>query len=256
MLDMIAVASFVVLGVMLILWLIHLMVENASIVDIGWAGNFSLIAFVVFLLGPGDMLRRALISAMVLLWSLRLTFYLFKRVVGKPEEGRYQQLRRQWGGNIKLKFLLFFLFQGVLNIVLSLPFFLAGMNGRPSLSWLEFAGVGIWLIAFVGESVADAQLQRFKARPENAGKVCQAGLWRYSRHPNYFFEWLIWVAFFLFALASPYGYLAVISPLLMLYFLFKVTGIPATEEQALRSKGEAYRRYQETTSVFVPWFRS
>jgi steroid 5-alpha reductase family enzyme len=110
-------------------------------------------------------------------------------------------------------------------------------------------------LALIGEAVADAQLAAFKRTPHAPGEVCQRGLWNYSRHPNYFFEWLIWVAWALFALASPYGWLAVACPLLMFYFLFRVTGIPATEAQALRSKGEAYRAYQRSTSAFVPWFK-
>jgi steroid 5-alpha reductase family enzyme len=121
------------------------------------------------------------------------------------------------------------------------------------LSHLEYAGAVLWVFAFLGEVLADAQLARFKANPVNRGKVCDLGLWRFSRHPNYFFEWLIWVSYALFALASPHGYLGLISPALILFFLLKVTGIPATEAQALRSKGEAYRRYQQTTSVFIPW---
>ena len=112
----------------------------------------------------------------------------------------------------------------------------------------------LWAVALTGEAVADRQLARFKARPSSRGRTCREGLWRYSRHPNYFFEWLVWVAYALFALASPYGALALICPVVMLYLLFRVTGIPATEAQALRSKGDDYRRYQATTSVFVPWF--
>jgi steroid 5-alpha reductase family enzyme len=104
--------------------------------------------------------------------------------------------------------------------------------------------------------VADQQLKRFRQDPANKGKVCQTGLWNYSRHPNYFFEWLVWVAFFLAAAATPLGWLTVYCPALMLYFLFRVTGIPATEEQSIRTKGEAYREYQRTTSVFVPWKKS
>jgi steroid 5-alpha reductase family enzyme len=109
-------------------------------------------------------------------------------------------------------------------------------------------------VAWIGESAADFQLMYFKSKPANHGVICQVGLWKYSRHPNYFFESLIWIAFALFAMGSPYGYVALIAPMLILYFLFRVTGIPATEAQALRSKGESYRRYQQTTSAFVPWF--
>jgi steroid 5-alpha reductase family enzyme len=107
----------------------------------------------------------------------------------------------------------------------------------------------------LGETVADAQLAAFKKALENKGKVCDTGLWGYSRHPNYFFEWLMWVSYFLFALASPYWYLAIISPVIILYLLLKVTGIPATEQQSIRSKGEAFKIYQRKTSVFIPWFK-
>ena len=99
------------------------------------------------------------------------------------------------------------------------------------------------------------QLKQFKANPANKGRVCQAGLWNFSRHPNYFFEWLVWVAFFLFALGSPWGWVTIYCPALMLFFLLKVTGIPMTEELAVKTKGDAYREYQRTTSVFVPWFK-
>jgi steroid 5-alpha reductase family enzyme len=110
----------------------------------------------------------------------------------------------------------------------------------------------VFVVALVGEWVADRQLAAFKADPNNRGRVCRAGLWRYSRHPNYFFEWLVWVAYFVFALPSPWGWLSALSPLLMLFFLFRITGIPATEEQSLRSRGAEYREYQRTTSVFFP----
>jgi steroid 5-alpha reductase family enzyme len=119
---------------------------------------------------------------------------------------------------------------------------------------LETAGAWTFLVAFLGELAADWQLSRFKSDPKNKGKVCNVGLWRYSRHPNYFFEWLIWVSFALVASSAQYGYWGFLSPALILYFLLRVSGIPATEEQALRSKGDAYRRYQKSTSAFVPWF--
>ena len=136
----------------------------------------------------------------------------------------------------------------------SLPALLSAINPSPEWHPLEFAALAIWVVAFAGELTADRQLLAFKTNPNNKGKTCQAGWWRYSRHPNYFFEWVIWVAYALFATASPWGWLAWLCPATLLYLLFKVTGIPATEAQALRSRGEAYRRYQQTTSAFVPWF--
>lgn len=254
-LHAVLVGSIAACGLMLLLWMIHLPLRNASIVDPGWACGLVLLALIDATVGGGYWVRALWIAVMATLWGLRLALYLLSRVLGHPEEDRYVQLRREWGGNLPLKFLLFFQFQALLCVLLSLPFLLVSINRDSHLSPLEFAASGLWLVAWVGESAADFQLQRFKSNPANRGNVCSVGLWKYSRHPNYFFEWLIWVAFALFSLASTYGYLALIAPLLMLYFLFRVTGIPATEEQALRSKGEAYRQYQLTTSAFVPWFR-
>jgi steroid 5-alpha reductase family enzyme len=255
MLTLILTGALAVSGLMLLLWLIHLPLRNAAIVDAGWAGGLALLGALYGFMGSGWAPRRALIAAISVVWGLRLALYLlFTRVIGQPEEGRYVQLRTQWGNHIALKFLLFFEFQALLSLLLGTPFLVAALNTRPAFSFLEYAASFLWLVAMIGETIADAQLNAFKSNALNHGKTCRVGLWRFSRHPNYFFEWLIWVAFALFALASPMGYLALFCPLLMLYFLFKVTGIPATEAQALRSRGEEYRRYQETTSAFVPWF--
>jgi steroid 5-alpha reductase family enzyme len=250
-----ATAALLPIALMAVLWAIHLRIRNAAIVDFGWAFGLALLALWYAAVGPGYAPRRWLMATLAGLWGFRLAFYLLRdRVIGQPEEGRYQQLRRQWKTNLPLKFFFFFEFQALLCVALSLPFFLAARNPAEELSLLEYGAAALWLIAFLGEATADAQLARFKADPANRGKVCRAGLWNYSRHPNYFFEWLIWVSFALFASASPWGWTAWFAPALMLYFLFRVTGIPATEAQALRSRGEAYRRYQETTSAFVPWF--
>ena len=249
------IGTFSVCGLMLVLWLIHLPLRNAAIVDAGWAGGLALLGMIYAVIGGGYPVRALLIAAMAALWGLRLAIYLLlTRVIGHAEEGRYVQLRREWGGNLPLKFLLFFQFQALLCILFSAPFLLAAINQQPQLSAFEYAGSALWLVAWIGELVADLQLQSFKSNRAHRGATCRVGLWRYSRHPNYFFEWLIWVAFALFAMGSPYGYLTVFAPMLMLFLLFRVTGIPATEAQALRSKGADYQEYQRTTSAFVPWF--
>jgi len=240
---------------MLLLWLIHLPMKNAAIVDAGWAGGLVVLAVFYAAAGGGYAVHGWLMAAMVSVWGLRLALYLLlTRVIGHPEEGRYQELRRKWKTGIPLKFLAFFECQALLCVVLSAPFLLSAINPAQRLSPLEYAGSGLWVIAIIGESAADSQLSRFKSDPANRGKLCTVGLWNYSRHPNYFFESLIWMAYALFALASPWGWIGLLSPLLILYFLLKVTGIPATEAHALRSKGDAYRRYQQTTSMFIPWF--
>lgn len=242
-------------GAMLGLWLWSRRVKNAAWVDVGWAGSFALgVGAWTLVWGAGDA---APLAAMVVAWSLRLAIHLARdRVIGHPEEGRYVELRARWSrrGSADRAFFVFFQAQALLAAVLAIaivvPFTAAPLDGaRGALRWLA---VGLFAIAVIGESVADAQLAGFKRDPRNRGQVCQVGLWRYSRHPNYFFEWLIWMAYLVYALAYPWGAIAAIGPALLLASIFKVTGIPATEAQALRSRGDAYRRYQETTSVFVP----
>ncbi len=241
-------------GLMVLLWIIHLAIKNAAIVDAGWAGGLALLGVLYAAIGNGYPLRKWLIAGMAFIWGMRLALHLlFDRIIGKEEEGRYQQLRKEWKTSIPLKFFFFFEFQALLNLILATPFLLACRNNDPQISILEWAGVAIWLIALGGEAIADQQLKRFKSDPQNKGKVCRTGLWNYSRHPNYFFEWLVWIAYFTFAMASPYGWISIVCPAIILYLLFKITGIPATEAQALRTKGEAYREYQQSTSAFVPW---
>jgi steroid 5-alpha reductase family enzyme len=254
-LTLVLIGAASVAALMLLLWLIHLRTGNAAIVDAGWAGGLALLGVLYAALGGGYWLRSALTGAMSAIWGLRLAIYLLAtRIIGHPEEGRYQEMRRQWKTNIPLKFLLFYEFQALLCVVLALPFLIASRNPDVGISVMEWTAVALWVVAMVGEDTADAQLSKFKSDPSNKGRTCQAGLWRYSRHPNYFFEFLIWVAFALFALNSPGGFWGLLSPALILYFVLRVTGIPATEAQAIRTRGEEYRRYQRTTSAFVPWF--
>ena len=243
-------------AVFALFYLLARRINNYGIVDIVWSYAFAGVALFYALLAPGWPARRILISGMAVLWSLRLGTHLYRRVMGHHpvEDGRYVQLRRDWAGNFGLKMFGFFQLQDGSVVLLGSAFFVTCLNPVPSVHPLELAGVILWLVALTGEALADAQLAAFKRDPASRGKVCSVGLWRYSRHPNYFFEWLIWVAYFVFALASPHGWVALIGPASILYLLLRVTGIPLTEEQALRSKGDAYRRYQQATSAFVPWF--
>jgi steroid 5-alpha reductase family enzyme len=242
---------------MAVVWLWANRIKNAGVVDIFWSYNFPVIALILSFFADGFEIRKLLICAMVIIAGLRLGTHLLNRVVSHldEEEGRYQHLRKEWAPNPDRKFFWFFQMQAISNVLLSIPFFIITINTDPKLSVLEYAGTALWIISFLGESLADRQLAHFKKDRINKGKICDTGLWHYSRHPNYFFEWLMWVSYFVFALASPYGYLAIISPAIILYLLLKVTGIPATEEQSLRSKGDLFKAYQKTTSVFVPWFK-
>ena len=239
-----------------ILYFVARRMDNYGIVDIAWSYAFGLLALLYALLAPGWPVRRALIAALALTWSARLGTYLAIRVLGHhPEEdGRYKQLRKDWAANFTAKMAGFFQMQAGSVVFLGAAFLIACLNPAPALHPFEIAGAILWVVAISCEATADAQLAAFKRNPANKGQVCAVGLWRFSRHPNYFFEWLIWVAYFLFALGSPWGWVAIVGPASILYLLLRVTGIPMTEEQSLRSRGDAYRRYQQTTSAFVPWF--
>jgi steroid 5-alpha reductase family enzyme len=242
---------------MVVTFIVSRRIKNTGIVDVAWSIGFAPVAIFYAAFSHGDLTRRWLIAGMATLWSVRLGAHIAARVKHShpKEDERYHKLREEWGAQEAQKMFGFFQVQAALLIVLSVPFLLACMNGRTGISVFEMVGVAVWFIAVGGESLSDHQLKQFKAEPKNKGHVCQAGLWHYSRHPNYFFEWLIWMGYFIFALGSPWGWITVYCPALMLFFLLKVTGIPMTEELSVKNRGDEYRQYQKTTSAFVPWFR-
>jgi steroid 5-alpha reductase family enzyme len=254
MLQQAGVIGLASVVVMALLWALQIRTRDAGVVDAGWAGMLGLAAVFCAATGEGDGARRVMIGAMGGVWGLRLALHLLlDRVLKGEEDGRYQMMRERFGGRINGVLFLFFQAQAVLVVVLAAPFLLASSAAAP-VGALDIAAAALWLVGFAGEAAADRQLARFKADPSSRGRVCTAGLWRYSRHPNYFFEWLMWCAYALVALAHPVGWAALSAPALMLLFVLKLTGIPPTEARAVRSRGEAYRRYQRTTSAFFPWF--
>ena len=236
-------------------WLWHLRKDNASLVDVGWALGLGGLAGFYALAASGDPARRLLVGVMGGLWGLRLGLHLWVRVARDPhEDGRYQDLRRRWGGAIRAKFFAFFQAQAALTALFSLPFYAVARNPTAQPSVALLAGVAVWALSVAGETLADLQLARFRRNPAQRGRTCREGLWRWSRHPNYFFEWTHWFAYVLLALGSPLAWLAWLGPVLMLASLCWVTGIPYVEAQALRSRGDDYRAYQRSTSAFIPWF--
>ena len=235
------------------LWLLQRRTGNAGIVDVGWSAGVGIVGVLAAALGAGWAPRRLLAGLMIALWSLRLAVYILRRVVGEPEDGRYTRLREEWGAAFQRRAFFFFQAQAVLAALFAVPVWVAANDPRPGWGVREAATAAIWLVAVAGESLADRQLARFRADAANRGRTCTAGLWRYSRHPNYFFEWLHWWSYVLLAVGSPWWALTLVGPALMLFFLLKVTGIPATEARALLSRAD-YAEYRRTTSAFVPWF--
>ncbi|MDX1763910.1 MAG: DUF1295 domain-containing protein [bacterium] len=254
-LSLLLTGWFSMASFMVILYVVQRLREDAGIVDVGWATGLAALAVFYGVSADGYLPRRTTLLLLAGLWGLRLGGYLFlNRVRRGPEDGRYQMLRNQWGDRAQTYFFFFFQIQALWAVMFSLPFLVVAYN--PLMTWTIFdtLAIVVWIAAIAGESTADAQLAAFRSQPENRGKTCREGLWRYSRHPNYFFEFLHWWSYVLLGVGSPYWWVTLTGPATMLLFLYKITGIPYTEKQALASRGEEYREYQRTTSPFIPWF--
>mgnify|MGYP001582179379 CR=1 FL=1 len=254
-LFLVLTAYLVMVAVMAGLWVLQLRGRNASIADVGWC--MGLIAVVLWYAtqSTGETERKMLVAALAVLYAGRLGFYiLFNRVIGKTEDARYRHLREQWGSSESVRMFGYFQLQALAMAVFSLPFLVVIQNPRPPFALIELVGLLIWIVAVSGEATADWQLARFRAKSWNRDRVCRDGLWYFSRHPNYFFEWLHWWAYVVMAIGSPGWLLTWTGPLAMGWALIKVTGIPLAEQQALATRGDEYRAYQRTTSAFIPWF--
>lgn len=236
----------------LALWLVAERTHNAGIVDVGWALSFALVVALFALVAPAPAAAWAPLAIVAATWSLRLGGYLIARgAASPPEEGRYVELRRKWEPRASRRFFVFFQAQaaltGLLSTALVVPFVVAPWDT----GWLRALGAAVSAIGVAGEALADAQLRRWKAT--HPGEVCDAGLWRYSRHPNYFFEWCVWLGYAVYGIAfAPWGLIALGGQAIILTSILGVTGIPPTENQAIRSKGDAYREYQKRVSRFIP----
>ncbi len=225
-------------AVFTVLWVIQKRSGNAGIVDVAWGMGVGLAgAFFCVFSFQGNATRRWIVAILVLAWAIRLSWHVLQRLRRMPEDGRYSELKASWGDQANQKMIRFYQFQAFAAILFAIPMLIAARN--PSgIGILDFAGIAIWVIAIGGEALADLQLDKFRHDSTNKGKVCQDGLWKFSRHPNYFFEWLHWWSYVLLAISGPWGWVTIFAPLSMLYFILNVTGIPPTEKQALKSRGK------------------
>jgi steroid 5-alpha reductase family enzyme len=234
------------------LWYLQLRIGDASHVDVAWAALIACAAIVYAVLADGDVGHRILAAVLASAWGFRLAGYLYlNRIRGKDEDGRYRSLRAKWGEQANRNFLWFFQFQALFVVFFSLPFAFVCLDPASEISAVAWVGVGVWAVGNAGTVAADRQLALWRADPENEGKTVRTGLWGWSRHPNYFFEWVTWCGIALLATTAPNGWISWVVPAGLLFLLFRVTGIPATERQALRSRPD-YAEYQQTTSAFVP----
>jgi steroid 5-alpha reductase family enzyme len=246
--------------VMTLAWAYQRRVGNAGWVDVFWTAGLGLAGVAVSLApmpgATGPTGRQALIALMVAVWSIRLGSYLGVRVTHHAEDVRYNNFRRGWGADFERRMFWFLQLQALAAIILAMCILLAARYPAPGIRLADWAGVLILAVAIAGEGIADSQLKRFRANPANKGAVCNIGLWGWSRHPNYFFEWLVWAAFAVMAVdfsgAYLWGWLALLGPISMYWLLVYVSGIPPLETQMLKSRGDAYRQYQAATHAFFP----
>jgi steroid 5-alpha reductase family enzyme len=234
-----------------LMFLLALLLKKNDIVDTAWGLGFILVAVLSLLLAPGWHWRRVLVSALVLAWGLRLAIYIHIRNRGKPEDFRYAKWKRDWGRNwVWRSWLQLFLLQGFFMLTIAYPLFFHGpANRMPGSVWDGF-GLALWLYGFFFEAVGDHQLRRFKLDPANKGKIMDRGLWKFTRHPNYFGEATMWWGIFLITLSVPNGWLAVFSPMIITFLLLRISGVPLLEKRY--ASDPAYREYVRRTSSFIP----
>lgn len=242
-------AVFVYMNLMFIL---ALLLKKNDVVDVAWGIGFILIA-VMNLLISGWNFRVLLSSVLVIIWGLRLAVYIFMRNRGQQEDFRYAQWKKDWGSHWLIRsYLQVFLLQGFFMLLIAYPLFVySGFQSSPAGSW-DLIGAIVWIIGFFWEAVGDFQMRRFKQDPANRGKIMDKGLWKYTRHPNYFGESTMWWGIFVITLNYQYGWTAILSPIVITLLLLKVSGIPLLEKKY--STNPAYREYIQKTSSFIPWF--
>ena len=250
MADLLTVSALTISIVMLITWVVSVLIDDASIVDIVWGFGFVAATGVAFLTADTATDRSLLVLVMVTIWGLRLSGYLAWRNIGEGEDRRYRQMRKKSPDTFWLISLWkVFGLQAVIMWVVAVPAVVTqGSTG--SLSWIDFAGLGLWMVGLVFESVGDFQLARFKAGPDSKGKVMDRGLWRHTRHPNYFGDFCVWWGFYLLALAAG-AWWTVIGPLIMSVLLLRVSGVTLLERD-ISERRPGYREYLRRTNAFFP----
>ncbi|NVO11768.1 MAG: DUF1295 domain-containing protein [Bacteroidales bacterium] len=248
-------AFLVIMIMMTTLWVISIFLKNASIVDLFWGFGFVVTTIFYFFKTDGFETRKILLLILVAIWGLRLSIYLAWRNIGKGEDFRYAQFRKNYGEHRYwwISFFQTFLLQGVLMWLISAPLLGAQYySTNKGLGILDFIGITIWLIGISFETGGDFQLAKFKVNPENKGKVLNTGFWRYTRHPNYFGDSAVWWGYGLICLAAG-SYLPVLGSILMTALIIKVSGVILLEKSLKETKPQ-YKEYIEKTSAFIPWF--
>ncbi|MFO7896692.1 MAG: DUF1295 domain-containing protein [Candidatus Cloacimonadales bacterium] len=236
-----------------LLFVIALIKKDNSIVDIAWGVGFILVALFNYIMAADPTPRQLLVTALITIWGLRLAIYIYSRNRGKPEDFRYAQWRKDWGKSWVIQsFFRVFMVQGLFLLTIVYPVFLLHNDNFSGFTWLDKIGLLLWILGFYFQSVGDLQKTCFKIKAENRGKILQSGLWKYTRHPNYFGESTMWWGIFLIVLNVPNGWLAIFSPAIITFLLLFVSGIPLLEKKY--ENNPEFQDYARRTSPFIPWF--
>ena len=253
MINFILYSALAIFLYMIIVFTIAQIKKDNSIVDSAWGPGFILVSVLTLFINQNFMFPQILVCVLVVLWGTRLALHITVRKRGRGEDFRYAQWRRDWGKWFFLRSLFqIFMLQGFILLVIAYPIILINHSSTGGIKVLDIIGVLLWLIGFFFEATGDYQLLKFKRRPENKGKIITQGLWKYTRHPNYFGETLIWWGFFLIALSVRNGWTAIISPLLITFLLLRVSGVTMLEKKYAGNKD--FEDYAKRASPFIPWF--
>jgi len=253
MINLILYSALAVFLYMTLIFTIAQIKKDNSLVDIAWGPGFILVSILTFCVSQKFMLRHILVCALVVIWGIRLAVHIAVRKIGRGEDYRYEKWRRDWGKWFFLRsFFQIFMLQGIILLVVVYPVILINHVSGSGIQVLDIIGAVVWLIGLSFEAIGDYQLLKFKRRPESKGKIITHGLWKYTRHPNYFGEALIWWGIFLIALSVRNGWTAVISPLLITFLLLRVSGVSMLEKKYAGNRD--YENYATRTSPFIPWF--
>lgn len=250
---------FIILAITLFIYMnlwfvVSLIKKRNDVADVAWGLGFVLISWTSFFISSDTDIRGLFVGFLVSIWGLRLAWHIHSRNKGKTEDHRYLAWRKAWGKWFYVRsYAQVYLLQGTLLFIIAMPIIFVNKNAGTPLGILDFIGVAIWILGFVFESVGDAQLASFIRKPENKGMLMQSGLWKYTRHPNYFGEATQWWGLWFVALSVPHGWLSVIGPITITFLLLKVSGIPMLEKKM--AENPAFAEYKKQTSIFIPWFK-
>ena len=251
--EMLMQAAVVVFGYFLVFFLVAQAIRNNSIVDMGWGPGFVVVSVYAYVATEQSTFRATVALILVSIWGIRLAYHIVKRNWGKPEDFRYANWRKEWGKWVVPRaFFQVFMLQGLFMMVVVLPVLLIQHSQQPGFGWIETTGLVVWGIGFYFEAVGDRQLKEFKANPQNKGKIIQTGLWRYTRHPNYFGEAAMWWGIGIMAVPVEWGWLGIISPVTITWLLVFVSGVPMLEKK-YRGRPD-FEAYAAKTNAFFPWF--